>query len=93
MSKSLSFGEAIVATAEQKRDTASARSSPVAADRPRDVILRACEAIADQLREDGFSFVKSGLAVGIRPAPDPEWPAPDREICRPILPPIRQSRR
>jgi hypothetical protein len=52
-----------VATAEQKRGAASARSSPVAADKPKDVILRACEAIADQLREDGFSFVKSGLKL------------------------------
>ncbi|MFL6752334.1 MAG: hypothetical protein ACJ8FL_03795 [Sphingomicrobium sp.] len=63
MSKSLTFGEAIVATAKQKRDAASARSSPVTsgqADKPRDVILSACEAIADQLRQDGFCFVKSG---------------------------------
>jgi hypothetical protein len=60
MSKSLSFGDAIVATAKQKRDSARARSSPLAGDKPRDVIHRACEAIADQLREDGFSLVKSG---------------------------------
>jgi hypothetical protein len=32
-------------------------------------------------------FAKCAAAVGIRPVPDPEWPAPDREICRPILPP------
>jgi hypothetical protein len=60
MSKSLSFGDVIVATAKQKRDAARARWSLVDADKPRDVILRACEMIADQLRDDGFSFVKSG---------------------------------
>jgi len=60
MSKSLSIGDAIVATAMQKRDAAKARSSPVDAEKPRDVILGACETIADQLKTDGFSFVKSG---------------------------------
>jgi len=60
MSKSLSFRDAVVATAKQKHDAARARSSPTAADRPRDVILRACEDIAERLRPDGFSFVKSG---------------------------------
>jgi hypothetical protein len=60
MSKSLSLGDAIIATAEHKHEAATARSSPVAGERPRDVILRSCEAIADKLKEDGFSFVKSG---------------------------------
>jgi hypothetical protein len=60
MSKSLSFGDAIVATAKHKRDAAQARSSPIDAEKPRDVILRACEIMADQLKEDGFVFVKSG---------------------------------
>jgi hypothetical protein len=59
MSKSLSIGEAIVATAKQKLDAAKARSSPADAEKPRDVILRSCERIADQLKGDGFSFVKS----------------------------------
>lgn len=60
MAKLLSITEAIVATAKQKRDAAQARSSPENAEKPRDLILRACEKIADQLRGDGFSFVKSG---------------------------------
>ncbi|MGE3420392.1 MAG: hypothetical protein AB7I42_30455 [Bradyrhizobium sp.] len=60
MSKSLSFVDAIVATAQQKHDAAKARSSAVDAEKPRDVIFRSCQAIADKLREDGFSFVKSG---------------------------------
>ena len=60
MSKSLSFNEAILDTARQKHDAARARLSGTAAERPRDVILGACEAIADKLREDGFSFGKSG---------------------------------
>ena len=60
MSKSLSIGDVIVAMAKQKRDAARARSAPIAAEKPRDVILRACQAIGDKLAEDGFSFVKSG---------------------------------
>ncbi len=60
MSKSLSFGDVIAATAKQKRDAAKARSSPTAAEKPRDVILRACEEIGRHLNPDGFSFVKSG---------------------------------
>lgn len=56
----LSFVDVIVATAHHKHNAATARSSPVDAERPRDVILRSCQAIADKLREDGFSFVKSG---------------------------------
>jgi hypothetical protein len=60
MSKSLSIGDAILATAKQKRDAAMSRSSPLDAEKPRDVILRACEAIGEQLQGDGFSFVKTG---------------------------------
>ncbi|MEA3082129.1 MAG: hypothetical protein QOD54_1797 [Sphingomonadales bacterium] len=30
-------------------------------------------------------FTKRAAALGIRPVPDPEWPAPDTGICRPIL--------
>ena len=30
-------------------------------------------------------FIKKAAALGIRPVPNPEWPAPDLEICRPIL--------
>lgn len=60
MSKSLSFDDAIVATSKQKRDAAQARSSPAAGEKPRDIILRACEVIAVKLKDDGFTFVKSG---------------------------------
>jgi hypothetical protein len=60
MSKALSFVDVIAATARQKHDAARARSSGVDADKPRDVILRSCQAIATKFREDGFSFVKSG---------------------------------
>ncbi len=60
MSKSLSIGDVIVATAKQKRDAAKARLSSAVAEKPKDVILRACETMADQLKDDGFSFVKSG---------------------------------
>ncbi len=60
MSKSLSVGDVIIATAKQKRDAAQTRSSPMNAEKPREVILRACETIADQLKDDGFSFAKSG---------------------------------
>ena len=60
MSKSLSIDEVILATAKQKHDAAQARSSNAPAEKPRDVILRACEAIAEKLKVDGFSFVKSG---------------------------------
>jgi hypothetical protein len=31
-------------------------------------------------------FTRHAAAIGIRPVPDPDWPAPDTEICRPILP-------
>lgn len=60
MSKSLSLGEAIMARAHQKREAAKARSSTMASDKPREVILRACATVADKLRDDGFSFIKSG---------------------------------
>jgi hypothetical protein len=30
-------------------------------------------------------FIKKAATLGIRPVPNPEWPAPDMEICRPIL--------
>ncbi len=60
MSKSRSFVDVIVATAQQKHDAAMARSSGVDAEKPRDVILRSCQAIAGKFKEDGFSFVKSG---------------------------------
>ena len=60
MSKSLSIGDVIVATAKQKRDAAKARLSSAVAEKPKDVILRACETMADQLKDDGFSFIKSG---------------------------------
>lgn len=63
MSKSLSFEQAIVATAKQKRDAAKARSSCVEAEKPRDVIIHACRAIADELAGEGFSFVKSGMKL------------------------------
>ena len=58
MSKSLSFVDLIMATGQQKQDAASSRALPVDAEKPRDVILRSCQAIADELRENGFSFVK-----------------------------------
>jgi hypothetical protein len=60
MSKSLTFGDAIVATAKQKLDAARSRSAPIDAEKPREVILSAIQAIAGHLEEDGFSFVKSG---------------------------------
>ena len=30
-------------------------------------------------------FIKKAATLGIQPVPNPEWPAPDLEICRPIL--------
>ena len=30
-------------------------------------------------------FMKRADEIGIRPVADPTWPAPDREICRPVL--------
>lgn len=60
MPKSLWFLEAIMVTAQHKHDAACARASGADAEAPRDVILRSCQAIANELKEDGFSFVKSG---------------------------------
>jgi hypothetical protein len=60
MGKSLSFREVVLATAKQKSDAAKARSSPNVAEKPKEVILAACDAIASDLRKDGFSFAKSG---------------------------------
>jgi hypothetical protein len=31
-------------------------------------------------------FMKRAAKLGIRPVADPQWPLPDMEICRPILP-------
>jgi hypothetical protein len=30
--------------------------------------------------------MKRAAKLGIRPVSDPQWPLPDMEICRPILP-------
>lgn len=61
MSKSLSFLEAVIARAKQKTQAAQARRRPSSAtEKPRDVILRACELIAEQLAPDGFAYLKSG---------------------------------
>lgn len=60
MSKSLSFLEAVIARAKQKTQAAQARRRPSSAtEKPRDVILRACELIAEQLALDGFAYLKS----------------------------------
>jgi len=59
MAKALSFEAVVVATARQKADAAAARSNATAAEKPRDVILAACEAIAADLKSDGFSFARS----------------------------------
>ena len=61
MSKSLSFLDAVVAMAKHKTHAAQARRRPSsAAEKPREVILRACELIAEQLAPDGFAYLKSG---------------------------------
>ncbi len=61
MPKSLSFSEAVIATAHQKRDAAASRaSSNTGLEKPRDVILAAIAQIAAQLETDGFVFYKSG---------------------------------
>lgn len=61
MSKSLSFMEVVTATARQKTGAARARrNSGSTIEKPRDVILGACEAISAQLKADGFAFLKSG---------------------------------
>jgi hypothetical protein len=30
-------------------------------------------------------FIKRAADIGIRPVPDPTWPPPEPDICRPIL--------
>ena len=61
MGKARSISEAIVATAKQKAEAARARRHPVPeTDKPREVILGACEAIAEALEGDGFTFRRSG---------------------------------
>lgn len=30
-------------------------------------------------------FIKRAAALGLKPVPDPTWPTPDTELCRPIL--------
>lgn len=60
MVKSLSFSEAVLATAKQKAEAAKSRSTEIAAKKPKEVILSACEAIAAALKPDGFAYAKSG---------------------------------
>jgi hypothetical protein len=60
MAKALSFPGLVSATARQKAEAARARSAGSAAEKPKEVILSACEAIAADLKADGFSFAKSG---------------------------------
>jgi hypothetical protein len=61
MGKSLSAADAILAGARNKAQAARARSqSDSTAEKPRDVILGACEAIAAALEGDGFAFLRSG---------------------------------
>lgn len=59
MAKAFSFEGLVSATARQKAEAAAARSTATAAEKPRDVILAACEAIAADLKSDGFSFSRS----------------------------------
>ena len=61
MVKSLSFVEVLTETAMQKAEAAKARSHPdPTATKPKAVISDACAEIADRLKEDGFTFLKSG---------------------------------
>lgn len=60
VAKALSFRRLVSATARQKADAASARSTGSSAEKPKKVILSACEAMAADLKADGFSFAKSG---------------------------------
>ncbi|MBO9526880.1 MAG: hypothetical protein J7517_12220 [Sphingobium yanoikuyae] len=46
------------------------------AEKPREIILTACSAIADQLSKDGFSFLKSG----------PKLKRKARDLTRNIVP-------
>src|SRR5262245_47637352 len=53
--------EMLHAIAQQKSEAAKARSHPDrTAEKPRDVILAACKEIGARLKEDGFSFFKTG---------------------------------
>lgn len=56
----MSFPEALHATAKQKAEAASARTVASGSDKPRDVILASCEAVAFNLQPEGFTFAKSG---------------------------------
>lgn len=61
MAKALTFPELLMRTARQKIDAAKARNATDGgAEKPKEVILAACKAIADHLVEDGFAFRKSG---------------------------------
>ena len=60
MARAFSFRDLIIATARRKVEAARARSSPSAAEKPREIIRGACEAIAANLKPDGFSSAKSG---------------------------------
>lgn len=63
MAKTLSVHDLITTTAKQKHAAAKARSSPSAADKPKEVIFAACQIIANDLKGDGFSFIKKGPAL------------------------------
>lgn len=61
MRKRDSISEIFRDTARQKFEAAQARSScDLGADKPRDVILGACAVISESLKEDGYSFFRSG---------------------------------
>lgn len=61
MARVRSFSEVIAATAQQKCEAAQTRGHGASdAEKPRDVILAACEAIGDALRSEGFSFQRTG---------------------------------
>ena len=61
MVKSLSFIEVLTATAKQKAEAAKARAHPdPTAIKPKDVISDACAVIADHMKGDGFTYLKSG---------------------------------
>lgn len=60
MAKALSFRGLVSTMARQKAEAARARSTGSTAEKPKEVIRSACEAIAADLKADGFSFAKSG---------------------------------
>ena len=61
MAKPPSLLESLAQMARQKHEAARARHmADHGAEKPREIILTACSAIADQLSKDGFSFLKSG---------------------------------